>query len=150
MRLGRSERNMNRVITTMMLGLTIGLLFSGACGGGEPAKIVFDLEIQDKVLSGFETFRVGQNDEVTLRWTTDEAVTIHIHGYDMKKKVIVDELAILQFTARATGRFLIEGHTVDVHKNDAHSDEDHVDDDHNDEAHVNDGFTLGYLEVMPR
>jgi hypothetical protein len=54
--------------------------------------------------------RVHQNDVVTLKWSSDRPITIHLHGYDIEKEVKPGAVAEMTFTARATGRFTIESH----------------------------------------
>lgn len=71
--------------------------------------------------------RVQQGDEVTLSWTTDRPLTLHLHGYDLEAKLAPGPPVTMRLRARATGRFPIEIHSAGG----AH--------------HV-----LGYLEVHPR
>ncbi len=54
--------------------------------------------------------RVRQGDEVTLHWTTDQAVVVHLHGYDVEGEMAPGKPVTMRFTARATGRFPIEVH----------------------------------------
>jgi FtsP/CotA-like multicopper oxidase with cupredoxin domain len=72
--------------------------------------------------------RVQRGDVVTLRWTSDRALTLHLHGYDIERRVTPGTTATMSFTAPATGRFSIEVHGGSAGR----------------EA------TLGYLEVHPR
>jgi siroheme synthase len=72
--------------------------------------------------------RVQQGDAVTLRWTSDQALTLHLHGYDVERRVVPGATATMSFTARATGRFPIEVHASEGRR----------------------ATTLGYLEVHPR
>jgi hypothetical protein len=53
---------------------------------------------------------VRQGDEVTLRWTTDQRMTIHLHGYDLEQTLAPGLPVAMRFAARATGRFPIEIH----------------------------------------
>ena len=83
----------------------------------------FELSIRDgKLLGDQRVIRVAQGDVVTLRWRTDKALTIHLHGYDIEMPLSPAAPAAMQFTARASGRFPIEihahgqgGHKVLVH-----------------------------------
>ena len=70
--------------------------------------------------------RVTQGDEVTLKWTTDRAYTLHIHGYELEAKLTPQAPVELKFTARATGRFPMEIHGPGTER------------------------TVGHLEVHPR
>lgn len=90
---------------------------------------VIDLPIRGGELAkDRQLLRVQQGDDVTLRWTTDAPLTIHLHGYDIEKKVSPGGPVSMRFTARATGRFPIEIH--------AHG--------------RGQERVLGYLEVHPR
>jgi hypothetical protein len=47
---------------------------------------VFELAIRSGRLVGDQrVIGVAQGDVVTLRWTTDKALTIHLHGYDIAR-----------------------------------------------------------------
>ena len=89
----------------------------------------FDLAVKGRALAEDQrVVRVRQGDDVTLRWTTDEPVMVHLHGYDLESRITPDTPVSMKFRARAAGRFPIETH-----------------------AQGRDGErTLGYLEVLPR
>ena len=90
---------------------------------------VIDLAIRAGTLAPDQrVIRVSQGDAVTLRWTSDRALTLHLHGYDIEQRLVPATPAAMTFTARATGRFAIEIHAGPGER----------------EA------TLGYLEVHPR
>lgn len=75
------------------------------------AELTFELRVANgRVPQNMRLIRVKRNDVVTLKWSTDAPMSIHLHGYDIEKELkpgIVTEMA---FTARATGRFTIEPH----------------------------------------
>jgi hypothetical protein len=54
--------------------------------------------------------RITEGDVVELRWTSDEAVDLHLHGYDVELHVGPDESAVPVIEAHATGRFPIISH----------------------------------------
>jgi hypothetical protein len=90
---------------------------------------VVDLPIRGGVLPAEQrVIRVRQNDAVTLRWTSDRALTVHLHGYDIEQRIAPGTITTMTFTARATGRFSIEVHGSEGQR----------------------ATTLGYLEVHPR
>ena len=90
---------------------------------------VVDLPIHGGVLPVEQrVIRVQQGDAVTLRWTSDRALTVHLHGYDIEQRVTPGTTATMIFTARATGRFSIEIHAREGHR----------------------ASTVSYLEVHPR
>ena len=76
------------------------------------AEVTFDLKIENgKVAQNMRLIRVKQGDAVRLRWTTDRPSLLHLHGYDIEKKVEPGAVAEMAFEARATGRFPVEEHT---------------------------------------
>jgi len=90
---------------------------------------VVDLAIRKGALAEeARVVRVVEGDDVTLNWTTDVPLTIHLHGYDIEQKLAPGPPTPMRFKARATGRFPIE-----IHDHGGHGDR-----------------TLGYVEVHPR
>ncbi|MFI5281272.1 MAG: hypothetical protein ACHQU1_12320 [Gemmatimonadales bacterium] len=106
--------------------VTVLLGFSAAAGAEQRE---FDMTVRGGELpKEKQVIRVQQGDEVTLRWTTDAPLTIHLHGYDIEKALSPDRPVSMQLRARAAGRFPIEIHP---------------------QGHGRER-TLGYLEVHPR
>jgi heme/copper-type cytochrome/quinol oxidase subunit 2 len=69
----------------------------------------FELVVKDKKLvSGEETLKVNQGDEVTIKITSDISDEFHLHGYDKSIDLEKDTQAQLKFTADKTGRFEYE------------------------------------------
>ncbi len=110
--------------------LPLALVLVTALVAGAPAEpTLIDLAIRGGVLPGGQhVVRVQQGDDVTLRWTSDGAVAIHLHGYDIEAKLRPGAPTEMTFRARATGRFPITIHGQG---------KDHE-------------RTLGYVEVHPR
>lgn len=95
----------------------------------------FSLEIRArKVVGTTRTLRVKQGETAMLRWTTDETVVLHLHGYDIEQVVEPGAPAELTFKAHATGRFPITAHGFGGHGHKG--------------AHGE--TTLAYIEVLPR
>lgn len=112
-----------------MIALVLAVATLSSFGGAGAGPRVIELSIRDGRLPEKErTVRVEQGDDITLRWTTDKPLTVHLHGYDIEKKLRPGTPIVMKFTARATGRFAIEIHGP------GHGEE----------------RTLGYLEVHPR
>jgi hypothetical protein len=66
---------------------------------------VIELTIRAGTLpSDQRVIRVRQGDAVTLRWTSDRALTLHLHGYDIEHRLTAGTPATMSFAARATGR----------------------------------------------
>ena len=85
-------------------------------GGAGAAELSFDIRIEHgRVPDAMRLMRVHEGDSVTLRWTSDRPVILHLHGYDIEKRVAADGVTELGFTAYATGRFPIEIHGQVAH-----------------------------------
>ena len=108
----------------------------GAAGAGD-APVVHELAIADRAVVGEPVVRVTEGDRVELRWTTDEAAEIHLHGYDVVLGLVPGATATMAFDAHATGRFPVTAHGFG-----AHGEED--------AGHGHDEAVLLYVEVHPR
>jgi hypothetical protein len=97
----------------------------------------FELKIVGRRLAGETTIRVNQGDRVELRWTSDEAATLHLHGYNIEIAVTPTAPAQLRFDARLAGRFPMAAH--DFGRSSQQS-----------EARRHRETALLYIEVLPR
>lgn len=89
--------------------LTLGLT-RGAAAQDSPTRVI-DLRIENRrVVEPEGTIRVTQGDLVELRWTSDEPVDLHLHGYDQELQVQPDAPASMVVEAFASGRFPITSH----------------------------------------
>ena len=109
-------------------GAAVALL--GASAARADTKII-DVVIEARKVVGDDVARVTEGDAVTLRWSTDEAVSVHLHGYDLELAISPDAPIEMNFEAFAAGRFPVTSHGFGGH----HGDEETV---------------LLYLEVHPR
>ena len=109
------------------------LTSAGSFAGELPGK-TFDLALPRgaaPVLA--RVLQVEKDDLVRLRVTSEVAGELHLHAYRLDVKVIPGTPSVLDFKARATGRFRIEWHAADtVKKSDHH------------------GPALAILEVRPK
>lgn len=106
--------------------LAVGLTFVTA-GGALAEPRLFALVLKDgRLPESQRLLRVQQGDEVTLKWTTDRPLTLHLHGYDLETTLRPEAPVEMRFTARATGRFPLEIHGPGTER------------------------TVGHLEVHPR
>jgi translation initiation factor IF-1 len=95
------------MLRIVMLGLVLGTGIVAA----QAEALTFDLNVErGRVPQNMRLIRVKQGDTVTLRWRTDRPVLLHLHGYDIEKRIEPGAVAELAFTARATGRFPIHVH----------------------------------------
>ena len=100
----------------------------------EAAELTFNLRIEGgHVPENMRLVRVTEGDVVHLRWTVDRPAILHLHGYDIEKRVEPGVVGEMKFTARITGRFPVHAHPIGAGAAQAH-----------DEA------TLLYVEVYPR
>jgi len=101
----------------------------------QAAELTFDLRLQDaRVPESMQLIRVKQGDVVTLRWTADRPVLLHLHGYDIEWRVWPGTVGSVTFTARLTGRFPVHAHDNATRAND----------------HAYEDSPLVYVEVYPR
>jgi len=90
----------------------VGISFLGLATGAFAADTVtFDLRIVErKAEGGVRTVRVPQGAKVVLRIRSDEAMKVHVHGYDVEQRAKPGEVATVTLEARWTGRFPVTAH----------------------------------------
>jgi hypothetical protein len=99
--------------------VTSGLVLSGA----RAEEVTFDLRvIRGHVPQNMRLIRVKQGDVVTLRWRSDRPIVLHLHGYDIERKIEAGGIAEMTFTARATGRFAVSEHKPQGNSGHTHGD----------------------------
>jgi hypothetical protein len=86
-----------------------------------------------RVAQNNRIIRVKQGDTFRLRWSSDRAIVLHLHGYDIETKVEPGTIADMAFAARATGRFPVEEHKPQAHGGHSHGE-----------------APLARIEVLPR
>ena len=78
---------------------------------GAAAAREFEIGIRDRRVEGSaSTLRVKRGETVVLRLRTDEAVSLHVHGYDLHVKLSPASPASTRFEAKVAGRFPITAH----------------------------------------
>jgi hypothetical protein len=93
----------------LVLALAAGLIDGAQVARAE--ELTFELNVErGRVPANMRLIRVKQGDVVKLRWKSDRPLVLHLHGYDIEKKVDPATVAELAFTARATGRFPVHVH----------------------------------------
>ena len=98
----------------------------------------FEISIRDRRVEGSaSTLRVKRGETVLLRFRTDEAVSLHVHGYDVQVNLSPASPDPVRFEAKVAGRFPITAHqfgaTADPHAR----------------PNKHREVTLLYLEVLP-
>jgi hypothetical protein len=87
------------------------VLLGVALLGAASAVREFDVSIRDRhVEGGASTLRVKRGDTVLMRWRSDEAVSLHVHGYDLRADLSATSPSIIRFEATILGRFPISAH----------------------------------------
>jgi heme/copper-type cytochrome/quinol oxidase subunit 2 len=80
---------------------------------GEARERIYGVKIKDGAMSLAE-ISVNEGVQVTLRWTSDIPVEVHVHGYDLEEEVSPGEETDLSFEANLAGRFEIEEHETET------------------------------------
>ncbi len=76
-----------------------------------PAPQVYSLMVsKGRRVSGPELIQVHAGDAVTLEVISDQPDELHLHGYDLRLKLLPGEPGRLSFTASHSGRFDYELH----------------------------------------
>jgi len=113
------------------------LLGLALLSAASPAR-EFDISIVGRRVEGTTTtIRVKRGDSVILRWRTDEAVSLHVHGYDIRANLSPASSTRLRFEAGVAGRFAITAHEFGAVA------------DHEAPSQKHREITLLYLEVLP-
>jgi uncharacterized protein (DUF2141 family) len=69
----------------------------------------FDLALKAGALpKDMQTIKVKQGDSVELKWTSDQPIKMHLHGYDMQIAVKPGEPTVTAINAKIAGRFSVE------------------------------------------
>ena len=111
------------------------LLITAGSAGVAAAELTFDIRIErGRVPGTMRLIRVSEGDVVKLRWTSDQPLVLHLHGYDIEKRIAPGAVTELAFTAYATGRFQIH-----IHEQGAGAG-----------GHVHEDLPLATVEVYPR
>ena len=80
----------------------------------------FSVEISKRKVIGEKKISVFQGDKITILWQTDENVELHLHGYNIKKKIVTDKITPMFINGSATGRFPITSHGFSGEKEHTH------------------------------
>lgn len=101
-----------RIVTAVIaLGACLALPVIAGDEGPQAAIRTFELRIaQRRVPPAQRVLRATEGERVELRWSTDETLALHLHGYDIETRVAPGKLAVTAFEARLTGRFPVEIH----------------------------------------
>ena len=103
-----------RALVTLRLCLMPFLAWSVTVHA-QTQELTFELKVEHgAVPANMRLIRVKQGDSVKLRWRSDRPITLHLHGYDIERKVVPGAVAEMAFTANVTGRFPVEEHRAET------------------------------------
>jgi FtsP/CotA-like multicopper oxidase with cupredoxin domain len=135
MRRSEAARSMTSALNRYFLLCSLAFAATIAGAGANAAELTFDLRVENgRVAGDMRVVRVKQGDVVTLRWTADQPAILHLHGYDIEKRVEPGAVVEMHFTAAATGRFPVHAHATGARPGNS----------------VNEEAPLAYVEVYPR
>ncbi|MCH8136808.1 MAG: hypothetical protein IIB77_12575 [Proteobacteria bacterium] len=117
-------------ISTAIFGLSLSLAAEQQTDDATNVTVRIEIRIENRKLVGDQVIRLTQGQRVEIVWITDEAVELHMHGYDIRVEISPDGPATMTFTAHATGRFPVTSHGFG---------------DEHGHGHV----TLAYIEIHP-
>ncbi len=90
----------------------LAVISAAACGDDrEPQDLSFTMTLEGgELVEGESLVTVHQGDTVTLDWTSDLSLLVHLHGYNIEAVTEPGVTAPMRFVADATGRFDIYVH----------------------------------------
>ena len=92
-------------------GLIVPMALVQEAVGQDGSRRLVDVRIEGRrVVAPKDAIRVLEDEVIELRWLSDEAVKLHLHGYDQELQLRPGEIATMSITAHATGRFPITSH----------------------------------------
>jgi len=94
----------------LRLRLIAGVALATIAGAAAAASQSFSVELAGGRAKGEETLKVNKGDQVQVRFTSDQPIVLHLHGYDIEAKVAPPAPALLTFKADLAGRFPMHEH----------------------------------------
>ena len=62
-----------------------------------------------------QTLRVTEGDAIEIEFTSDQELTLHLHGIDIEISVAPGNPVMMAFDATVAGRFPVEAHGTGAH-----------------------------------
>lgn len=98
----------------LISALSLVIVLASACEDREPQDLFFSMIIERGELAGDEsTVTVYQGDTVTIDWTSDLPLLVHLHGYNIETQLEPGVPAQMSFVADATGQYDIYIHALE-------------------------------------
>jgi hypothetical protein len=113
MNLGRAA--CNRCVIAFLLSITGALCVPTAVSSSGTAtpgagRVVELRIVARKPEGGARTVRATRGERIVLAVRTDEAMTLHVHGYEVRARVTPGHVARIAVLASAVGRFPVTAH----------------------------------------
>jgi hypothetical protein len=109
------QRPYKQALRLSGIRLLVCLVASTVVGTSAVAAETMTLKVQilGSEVQGDTTLRVTQNSSVAIIFTSDTAIALHLHGYDVEALIEPGEPTTMKLDARIAGRFPMEvhGHT---------------------------------------
>jgi len=104
----QGKRRVARGASKMALAV---LLITAGGAGVSGAELTFDIKIEGgRIPDTMRLIHLTEGDVVKLRCASDQPLVLHLHGYDIEKRIAPDAVTEFVFTAYATGRFPMHIH----------------------------------------
>jgi hypothetical protein len=98
----------------------------------DPGRVIELRVVERRIDKGPATIRLVRGERVTLSWTADEKMTVHMHGYDIARALEPGIPTAMPIEARVAGRFPVTAHLAAAARDKKHREP-----------------TLVYIEVHP-
>ena len=97
------------ILTRPLCMLVTLLLFVPLLAFSAEQRVVYKIKEQ-RISAKPPTLKVKQGDSLLIEWSSDEAVSIHLHGYDVLLKLTPSIPGQMKFVAHSLGRFPVSAH----------------------------------------
>ncbi len=98
------------VTAAILFGSSLSLAAPPQTEDATAAPTRIEVRIENRVVVGNHVIRLTEGQRVEMIWSSDAAVELHIHGYDIRIAISPDAPTEISFVAHATGRFAVTSH----------------------------------------
>lgn len=95
--------------TAAMCLVLLALASAAPTGAGQAGAVGVTVE-GGKVVGESDTFRFTEGEEIVILWTSDTAMELHVHGYDLTVPATPGRPAEMRFPGSIAGRFPVTSH----------------------------------------
>lgn len=87
----------------------LALASAAPAGAGQAGAVAVTVE-GGEITGDSDTFRFTEGEEIVILWTSDAAMELHVHGYDLTVPANPEAPAEMRFTGTIPGRFPVTSH----------------------------------------